>query len=133
MGIAETETNHQIMVTASRVEQAVVDVNASVQVITADQLKAYSGRSLSEVLQFATGTIVRDLGSSSSISIRGFENGHTLLLVNGLRRTEKYAGSNVNNIALENVERIEIVRGPMSSLYGSEALGGVINIITERH
>ncbi|TVT54502.1 MAG: TonB-dependent receptor [Sedimenticola thiotaurini] len=132
VGIAETETNHQIMVTASRVEQAVVDVNASVQVITADQLKAYSGRSLSEVLQFATGTIVRDLGSSSSISIRGFENGHTLLLVNGLRRTEKYAGSNVNNIALENVERIEIVRGPMSSLYGSEALGGVINIITRK-
>lgn len=126
------DPGHQIMVTASRTEQTVEDVNASVQVIDAEQLEAYSGRSLSEVLQFATGTVVRDLGSSSSISIRGFDYGHTLLLVDGLRRTEKYAGSNINNISLENVERIEIVRGPMSALYGSEALGGVINIITRK-
>lgn len=130
--LAADDTGHQIMVTASRTEQAVEDVNASVQVIDAEQLEAYSGRSLSEVLQFATGTVVRDLGSGSSISIRGFEYGHTLLLVDGLRRTEKYAGSNINNISLENVERIEIVRGPMSALYGSEALGGVINIITRK-
>ena len=130
--VVAEDTGHQIMVTASRTEQAVEDVNASVQVIDAEQLEAYSGRSLSEVLQFATGTVVRDLGSSSSISIRGFDYGHTLLLVDGLRRTEKYAGSNINNISLENVERIEIVRGPMSALYGSEALGGVINIITRK-
>jgi outer membrane receptor for ferrienterochelin and colicin len=132
MAVDDAGDSYQMMVTATRVEQSVVDVNASVQVISAEQLAGYSGRSLSEVLQFATGMIVRDLGSTSSISIRGFEYGHTLVLVDGLRRTEKYAGSNINNISLENIERIEIVRGPMSALYGSEALGGVVNIITRK-
>jgi len=127
---ADNETPAKIVVTATRIEQPIEDVSASVQVISSEQLEEFSGRSLSEALQYAYGLFLRDLGITSSISIRGFDSGHTLILVNGLRRTEKYAGSNVNNIPLENVERIEIVRGPMSALYGSEALGGVINIIT---
>lgn len=122
----------QVVVSASRIEQPVEDVNASVQVITADQIAKFSGRSISEVLQYATGLFVKDSGSSSSISIRGFDTSHTLLLVDGLKRTEKYAGYNQNNIQLEDIERIEIVRGPMSALYGSEALGGVVNIVTRK-
>ena len=121
-----------LAVTATLSEQPVADVNASVQVIDRAQIEASGSRSLAEVLQYAHGAHVRDTGSGASISMRGFESGHTLVLVNGMRRTEKFAGSNVNNISLENVERIEIVRGPMSALYGSEALGGVINVITRR-
>lgn len=121
-----------VIVSASRIEQPVEDVNASVQVITAEEIARFSGRSISEVLQHATGLFVKDSGSSSSVSIRGFDTSHTLLLVDGLKRTEKYAGYNQNNIQLEDIERIEIVRGPMSALYGSEALGGVVNIITRK-
>jgi len=120
----------EVFVTASRHEQALELVNASVQVITAETMRTFSGRSLTEVLQFATGVLARDSGSSSSLSLRGQDSDKTLILVDGLRRTEKYAGANLNNIQLEDVERIEIVRGPMSALYGSEAIGGVINIIT---
>lgn len=119
-----------VFVTAARSEQNVDAVNASVEVIPAEKIRSFAGRSLSEVLQFATGTLVKDSGSSSSFSLRGQDSDKTLILVDGLRRTEKYAGANLNNIQLEDVERIEIVRGPMSALYGSDALGGVINIIT---
>lgn len=120
----------EMFVTAARSEQALDTVNASVEVISAEKIRTFAGRSLAEVLQYATGTLVKDSGSSTTFSLRGQDSDKTLILVDGLRRTEKYAGANLNNIQLEDVERIEIVRGPMSALYGSDALGGVINIIT---
>lgn len=120
----------EVFVTAARSEQALESVNASVEVIGAEKIRTFAGRSLSEVLQHATGVQIKDTGSSSTFSLRGQDSDKTLILVDGLRRTEKYAGANLNNIQLEDVERIEIVRGPMSALYGSDALGGVINIIT---
>ena len=128
--LAEESQLKDVFVTAARTEQSLDAVNASVQTISAEQFKTFSGRSLTEVLQYATGALVKDSGSSSSFALRGQDADKTLILVDGLRRTEKYAGSNLNNIQLEDVERIEIVRGPMSALYGSDALGGVVNIIT---
>lgn len=128
----QTDVLSEVIVSATRIEQPVEDVNASVQVISRDAIEGFSGRSIAEVLQFANGMMIRDTGSSATINLRGFDSDHTLILVDGMRRTEKYAGSNVNNISLEDVERIEIVRGSMSALYGSDALGGVVNIIT-RH
>lgn len=120
----------EIFVTAARSEQAIDTVNASFEVIPAKKIRTFAGRSLSEVVQYATSALVKDSGSNSTFSLRGQDSNKTLILVDGLRRTEKYVGANLNNIQLEDVERIEIVRGPMSALYGSDALGGVINIIT---
>lgn len=120
----------EVFVTAARSEQTLDTVNASVEIIPAEKIHTFAGRSLSEVLQYATGALVKDSGSNSTFSLRGQDSDKTLILVDGLRRTEKYVGANLNNIQLEDVERIEIVRGPMSALYGSDALGGVINIIT---
>lgn len=120
----------EIFVTATRSEQKLDTVNASVEVIPAEKIRTFTGRSLSEVLQYATGTLVKDGGSNSTYSLRGQDSDKTLILVDGLLRTAKYAGASLNNIQLEDVERIEIVRGPMSALYGSDAVGGVINIIT---
>lgn len=128
--LAQEVRMQEIFVTAARSEQALDTVNASVEVIGAEKIRTFAGRSLSEVLQHATGVQIKDTGSSSTFSLRGQDSDKTLILVDGLRRTEKYAGANLNNIQLEDVERIEIVRGPMSALYGSDALGGVINIIT---
>lgn len=122
----------ETFVTAARHAQAVDTVNATVQVVGREEIRRHAGRSLSEVLQDAHGVYVKDSGSSSSISLRGFDASQTLVLVDGLKRTEKYGGSNLNNIQLEDIERIEIVRGPMSALYGADALGGVVNVITRK-
>jgi len=123
-----------LFVTATTRDQQVQDVQASVQVITAKDLEAYQGTSVTEALKLAVGVDARANGANSSVAIRGFIAGAgttVLVLVDGLRRTSKYGTTNLNLIALEDVERIEIVRGPMSALYGADATGGVINVITK--
>lgn len=134
VGVAGNDSDQlpEVFVTATRNEQAMEAVNASVQAIGRKEIQKFSGRSITEVLQYATSVYVKDSGSSSSVSIRGFDSSQTLVLVDGLKRTEKYTGTNLNNIQLEDIERIEIVRGPMSALYGADALGGIVNIITRK-
>jgi outer membrane receptor for ferrienterochelin and colicin len=123
-----------IVVTASTRAQPIADVQAAVQVISQRELQRYAGTSLTEALQLATGVDARPNGANSTLAIRGIitnAGSPVLVLVDGLKRTAKYAGTNLNLIALEDVERIEVVRGPMSALYGADATGGVINIITK--
>lgn len=112
-------------------EQSIDDVQASVEILDQKVIKSLSGRTTAQVLNEAVGLYVKDGSSSTNISIRGFSDEHTLVLVDGMRITGKYGSSDVSSIALENIERIEIVRGPMSALYGSDAMGGVVNIITK--
>ena len=121
-----------ITVTSPGIEQNIEDVQATVEIIQSQQLETLSGRSLSQALQQATGIVVKDSGSNSDLSLRGFEGGQTLILVDGMRRTGKYGSTDLNGIQLEDVERIEIVRGPMSALYGSDAMAGIVNIITRK-
>lgn len=120
-----------ISTTAFGQEQAITDVQASVQVLDKKAIKSTSGRTVAQVLNEAIGLNVKDGGSTTNISMRGFDDSHTLILVDGLRRTGKYGNSDISGISLEDIERIEIVRGPMSALYGSDAVGGVVNIITK--
>lgn len=122
-----------VVVTATTQEQPVQDVQASVQVITSKDLEAYAGTSVTEALKMAAGVDARANGSNSFVAIRGFisnAGSPVLILVDGMRRTGKYGAPVLNLIGLEEVERIEVVRGPMSALYGADASGGVINIIT---
>ncbi|MCU7853648.1 MAG: TonB-dependent receptor [Candidatus Thiodiazotropha sp. (ex Monitilora ramsayi)] len=121
-----------ISVTAPGIEQHIDDVQATIEVIDEAKIKALSGRNLAQVLQQAAGVYVKNSGSSSSVVMRGFSDDHVLLLVDGMRRTGKYGSSELNGIQLEDIERIEIVRGPMSALYGSESMAGVINIVTKK-
>ncbi len=130
--VAADEDVPRIVVTATRTEQPIEDVNASVEVIDREEIESYSGNSVTEVLKYATGVEVMERGNETQISVRGMSSGQTLILVDGLRRTDKASGSVITNIQVEDIERIEIVRGPMSALYGSEAMGGVINIITAK-
>lgn len=131
----EATTLDTVVVTASSKAQSIRDVQAAVQVIDRTELQKYSGTSLTETLMLATGVDARPNGANSTVAIRGIitnAGSPVLLLVDGLRRTAKYGGTNLNLIAVEDVERIEIVRGPMSALYGADATGGVINVITKR-
>ena len=112
--------------------QAIEDVQASVQVITARDLQAYPGTSVTEALKLAVGVDARPTGPTSTVTMRGLASSGTLILIDGERRTHKYGSQNLSMLATEDVERIEVVRGPMSALYGADASGGVINVITRK-
>jgi outer membrane receptor for ferrienterochelin and colicins len=134
-----------MIVTASSIEQSLKDAPASVSVITAEQLEKNAGKAatdLADILEEVAG-ISKAIGTdvSSGAQIRGMPAGYTLILVdgkrlgssNGTKSTQQNYFDDLNWIPLESIERIEIVRGPMSSLYGSDAMGGVINIITKKN
>ena len=108
------------------------DVQASVEVLDRDQLDRFGGASVGQALKHALGVSTSDSGATGDISIRGFNRNHTLILVDGFRRTNNYGSNNLSQIGFFDIERIEVVRGPLSSLYGSDALGGVVNVIS-RH
>lgn len=133
---AAPEEIPQVVVTASFIEQKVEDAPASITVITREALNDRPVQDLADALQGAAGVHVGGVGlARRGISIRGMSNEYTLTMIDG-RRISQSAGvighseADVGWVPTEGIERIEVVRGPMSSLYGSDALGGVINIIT---
>lgn len=131
---ADTTLSPQI-VTASRISQSVDSTLASVQVIDREVLEAHQGQDLGDVLRATVSgvEVIRTggLGQQTSIFTRGTNSNHTLVLIDGVRiNSATSAQANIQNLSLSDVERIEVVKGPMSVLYGSDAIGGVINIIT---
>ncbi|MCP5174430.1 MAG: TonB-dependent receptor [Moraxellaceae bacterium] len=123
------------VVTASRTSQSIDNTLASVQVITQEQLAQHPSQDLGEILRFNTGIDVARLGGAggqTSIFTRGTESNHTLVLVDGVRMNSATSSqANIQHLSLDDIERVEVVKGAMSSLYGSDAIGGVINIITK--
>lgn len=129
---AETE---QLFVTAQRFPVDVNQTLSSITVIDREQINASTANDLPSLLaQTPSFAISRagGPGQQTSLFVRGTESDHFLLLIDGVRVATATSGAAaLNLIPLESVERIEIVRGPRSSLYGSEALGGVIQIVTK--
>ncbi len=127
----------EVVVTATRTERDVKETPAAVEVIDREALDKLGARNLLDALRLATSVNVTSTMTGNGISVRGMESRHVLILVDGLRLTSEGSQATGNSfewqrINMANVERIEIVRGLSSSLYGSEALGGVINIITKK-
>lgn len=129
-----------VVVTASGFEQLVENAPASISVISREDLAKKAYRDVTDALRDVPGVVITGGGSSSDISIRGMAPGYTLILVDGKRMSSRETRPNSDGPGIEQgwlppieaIERIEVVRGPMSSLYGSEAMGGVINIITRK-
>lgn len=127
-----------VVVTASRTEQEVKETPAAVEVITREDIEKMGAENLAQALQLAAGINVLENGMvGNQSSIRGMNTNQTLILIDGRRvRTENTSETQnyyeLQRVNMDNVERVEIVRGAVSSLYGSEALGGVINIITKK-
>lgn len=128
-----------VFVTASAIESDVRDAPASVTVISAEEIRKFPSVDLNDVLRRAPGlSLATTPDGGTSIQIRGLPQGYTLVMVDGRRvgnssdTFDRYTRNEVNWIPPESIERIEIIRGPMSSLYGSDAMGGVINIITRK-
>jgi iron complex outermembrane recepter protein len=132
-------TLEEVVVTATRDVQEIRKVPANVTVITKEKIAESNAQAVTDVLKDEVGVVVRDFfgtGKSASVDIRGFgETGplNTLVLVDGRRINEiDLSGVDWTQIPLDQVERIEIVRGAGSVLYGDNAVGGVINIITKK-
>jgi len=125
-----------VVVTAARVAQPLTDVVADVSLIDREQIEASAGRTLSELLVREAGVQMSangGLGKSSSLYLRGTSAGHTLLLIDGVRYGSATLGSaNWDNIPLELIERIEVLKGPAAALYGSDAMGGVVQVFTRQ-
>jgi len=132
IAVADSLGTIVVSTTSPGQQETIDDVQATVEVLDKRTIQSLSARSVPQVLNEAAGITVKDTGSTSQIITRGFDEGHTLILVDGLRRTGKYGSADLGSVMLEDVERIEIVRGPMSALYGADALAGVVNIITKK-
>ncbi|MEL6870484.1 MAG: TonB-dependent receptor [Pseudomonadota bacterium] len=119
---------------ATRTRTSLEDTLASIRVIEREQIAQLQANDVAEVLRFVAGIDVARTGGpgqQTSLFTRGTESNHTLVLIDGVRMNPATAGgAAVQNIAPALIERIEIVTGPRSSLYGSDAIGGVINIVT---
>ena len=125
-----------LTVTATRTAQTVDETLASVTVITREQIARMQATDLADILRYASGVEIARSGGTgqiASIFTRGTESDHTLFLVDGMKINPGTLGSaNISYIHPDNIERIEIVKGPRSTLYGSEAIGGVIQIFTRQ-
>jgi vitamin B12 transporter len=125
-----------IVVTPTRMAEKTNALVGDISVITAQEIAAAGQTSLVELLQTQPGVEIIQSGGSgalASVFIRGGNSGHTLVLVDGLRVGSATVGTTpLENIALDQVERIEILRGPASSLYGADAVAGVIQIFTRQ-
>ncbi|CAD5374566.1 TonB-dependent receptor [Rubrivivax sp. A210] len=133
---AAAQVDSSVVVTATRTPVRVNEVVAEVTVIDRAMLDRAAGRTLVELLSQQAGLQFSSsggLGKNASLFIRGLQSRHTLLLVDGVRVGSATSGTpSLDNLPLEAVDRIEIVRGPMSSLYGSGAMGGVIQVFLRR-
>ncbi|QWZ62896.1 TonB-dependent receptor [Aeromonas sp. FDAARGOS 1417] len=126
--------NPTMVVTATRVAQPASSVLAPVNVVTRDEIDRLQAQTVTDVVKTLPGVEVVSNGGRgqlSSLRVRGGTSSQTLVLVDGVRSASLTAGmTELNNLPLNQVERIEYIRGPRATIYGSDAIGGVINIIT---
>lgn len=132
---AEGSEQNSIVITASRQEQRANESIASMTVIDRQTIDQFGTSTLGEVLSRSAGVEFSRQGgpgAAETVFTRGTNGGHTLVLIDGIRVGSSSLGTTaVEAIPLEQVERVEVLRGPGSALYGSDAIGGVVNIITK--
>ncbi|WP_155846232.1 TonB-dependent receptor domain-containing protein [Celeribacter ethanolicus] len=132
------ELDQIVVTTASGIETTVQDAPASITVIDQETIAQEGARDLNDLLRLVPGlNLTRGNDGISKVSFRGISSNRTLTLVDGRRISTgksfaRHYQGDLNVVPLDAIERIEIVRGPMSTLYGSDAMGGVVNIITKK-
>lgn len=124
-----------LIVTATRSAERLSQTTRSVSVISADEISARGVRTVADALRGVPGLdVVRTgaLGGTTSIFTRGSESDHTVVLIDGVKVNLAGGAIDMASLSVDNIERIEVVRGSASTLYGSNAIGGVIHIITRQ-
>ncbi len=134
-GWAQDSGSDSLVVTANRFQQPVNTVLAPVTVVTRNDIERWQSRSLTDVMRRLPGVDVSQnggMGQASSLFIRGTSSSHVLILVDGIRLNQAgvSGSSDLNQFPVAMVQRVEYIRGPRSAVYGSDAIGGVVNIIT---
>ncbi|MBT6800293.1 MAG: TonB-dependent receptor plug domain-containing protein, partial [Rhodospirillales bacterium] len=133
---SSSEQTEAVIVTATRTAQTVDDALSAVTIITRDDIERRQGQSVDDVLRGIAGLSITNNGGpgkASSMHLRGTEADHVLVLIDGVKIGSATLGTAAfQDIPLSQIDRIEVVRGPASSLYGSEAIGGVIQIFTKK-
>lgn len=135
-GFAE-DADNTLVTTASRFAQPVSSVLAPTTVVTREEIDRWQSKSLTDVMRRLPGVDIAQsggLGQQSSMFIRGTNSSHVLVLIDGIRLNQAgiTGSSDLSQIPISLVQRIEYVRGARSAVYGSDAIGGVVNIITGR-
>ena len=133
---APTESLDPVVVTASRTAQSIDEALAPVIIISRDEIERSLASDVAGLLRFHAGLDIARTGgpgAQTSLFIRGTESNHALVMIDGVKVNPGTIGvAALQNIAPELIERIEIVKGPRSTLYGSDAIGGVVHIITRK-
>ena len=134
--LAQTNRLSEVVVTATRVPTPLEDVGSAVTVISHDEIVNSQAQSVADLLRESAGlAVVQSGGPGGQVSVftRGLNSNQTLFLLDGARINSPVAGvPALASLTPDQIERIEIVRGPQSTLYGADAMGGVINIITRK-
>ena len=132
----EVEVLQPIVMQASRLKTTAEKQAGSATVITEQEIKESGLSGLTEILQDRVGLdVVRSgtLGSTTSVFMRGAESDHTLVIIDGVQANSNTTGGfEFGKMNLDNIEKIEILRGPQSTVWGSDAIGGVISITTKK-
>jgi len=126
--------SENVVVTATAAPEEIDEVGAAVTVVTREEIERNGWRTVQDVLRSVPGADVARSGgpgAQTSVFLRGANSTHTLVLVDGVRvNSPFFPGYDFALLSTENVERIEVVRGPFSALYGSESIGGVVHVFT---
>lgn len=134
--LADPARLEPLVVTATRTPTPLGAVLASAEVVGREELERLAGGEVADALRFRAGVEAARLGGpgqQTSLFLRGTDSNHVLVLVDGVRINPGTIGiASLQNIPPALIERIEVVKGPRSTLYGSDAIGGVINVITRR-
>ena len=135
---ADDLARETVVITATRTPQPVDLIGASITVITGKDIETQQFVTLSDAIAQTPGTtIIREggVGQVTTDSMRGAETGQTLVLIDGVRIEDPSAtdeGAILQDLLVNAVDRVEVLRGPQSTLYGSDAIGGVVNVLTKR-
>ncbi|WP_026775737.1 TonB-dependent siderophore receptor [Polaribacter sp. Hel_I_88] len=129
----KVEALEEVIISATRTIRQLSSLPLPAQIISKKEIKAVNSIRLSDILNEQTGLItVPDFGGGEGIQLQGLDSQYTLILIDGVPLVGRSAGTlDLNRVSVGNIKQIEIIKGASSSLYGNEALGGVINIITE--
>ena len=122
----------EVVVTATRTMKEIQEVPSGISVITAKDMEKKNIRTVRDAIGQMPGLYIDRKGDSSEINLRGFDTTNILVLVDGVQMNSTYNSSvNLNDIPVDNIERVEVLRGAASSIYGGHAVGGVVNITTK--
>jgi vitamin B12 transporter len=124
-----------VVVTATRIEQPIADIGATISVVEDQQIQDQKIERVSNVLRQVPGVVVTQSGSPGSVtdvSIRGAQSDQTLVLIDGVEvNAAATASFDMANLTTDNLDRVEVLRGAGGSLYGSQAIGGVVNVLSQ--